>query len=366
MRELLLYYVAYGLMLAAGIWTIGFSSFRHKAERKRYCILWFFIWFLLLGLRHPSMGIDLQYGSSLGYLGQFRNIAKLNWRNLFRYRTAYEPGYLIFNKLLGYLGGDYQILLAACALIAIGSAAVWLYRNSDLPVLASVIFTGLPFFLANYSALRQSIALSITLLAYEMIKQRKKLRFILLVLLAASFHRSALIFLLAYPVYWLRVSKTMRVMSLSLPPVVYVLRFPLFRILSRLFKENAQADYNSAITLFLVLCLVYLFCTLFAHYEDREEQGWCNLFLLACLCQAFGGVYSTAMRVGWYFMPYLALLLPRIIQNTERERWNCDQKNGMIMYLVILACFGAFGLYSLSRGTWAMANPYYFFWQGIG
>ena len=71
------------------------------------------------------------------------------------------------------------------------------------------------------------------------------------------------------------------------------------------------------------------------------------------------------MRVGWYFMPYLALLLPRIIQNTERDRWNRDQKLGMVMYLVILMCFGVFGLYSLSRGTWAMANPYYFFWQGI-
>lgn len=360
-----LYYVAYILLLGYGIWTISVSSFADKRRVKRYYILWFLIWFLLLGLRHPSMGVDLYYGSKEGYLGQFLEIAALDWRNLFRFRTHYEPGYVIFNKLVGLMGGDYQILLVSCALVCIGITAFWLYRNSDLPVLSSVIFMGMPVFLVNYSALRQSIAISITFLAYEMIKQRKKLWFVLLIFLAASFHRSAWLFLLAYPAYHTRVTKAGRVVSVLLPPIFYILRLPLFQILSSFLKEDAKADFNGAITLFLVLLFIYIFCILFAQYEDREEQGWCNLFLLACLCQAFGGIYNTAMRVGWYFMPYLSLLLPRIILNTEADRRYDSQKNGTIMYVVILVCFGAFGLYSLSKGSWAMSNPYYFFWQEV-
>lgn len=360
-----LYYVAYALLLGYGIWTISVSSFADKKRVKRYYILWFLIWFLLLGLRHPSMGVDLHYGGKEGYLGQFRDIAALEWRNLFRYRTHYEPGYLIFNKLLGLLGGDYRILLVSCALIPIGISAFWLCKNSDLPVLSSVIFMGIPVFLANYSALRQSIAISITFLAYEMIKQRKKLWFVLLVVLAASFHRSAWLFLLAYPAYHIRVTKTGRTVSVLLPLFFYLLRLPLFEILSKFLKEDAKADFNGAITLFLVLLLVYIFCVLFAHYDDREEQGCCNLLLLTCLCQAFGGLYNTALRIGWYFIPYLSLLLPRIIRNTEADRRYDGQKSGMIMYVVILVCFGTFGLYSLSKGSWAMSNPYYFFWQEV-
>lgn len=357
------YYVAYALLLGYGIWTISVSSFANKKRVKRYYILWFLIWFLLLGLRHPSMGIDLHYGSRQGYLGRFRDIASMEWRNLFRYHTHYEPGYLVFNKLLGLLGGDYQILLLGCALLCIGIAAYWLYKNCDFPVLSSMIFMGLPFFLASFSALRQAVAIAITFLAYEMIKARKKLWFVLLVFLASTFHSSAWLFLLAYPAYHIRVGKTGRTVSLLLPLVFYILRLPLFQILSKLLKENARVDHNGATTLFLVLILIYVFCALFAHYDDKEEQGWCNLLLLTCLCQSFGGLYSTALRVGWYFMPYLSLLLPRIIRNTEADRRYDGQKSGMIMYVVILVCFGAFGLYSLTNRTWAMSNPYYFFWQ---
>lgn len=358
-----MYYVAYGLMLVAGIWSVNASSFQLKKTRKRYFVFWFLLWSLLLGLRHPSMGIDLRYGSNSGYLGQFERIAGMDWSAIFRYKGQYELGYVIFNKILGYFGTDYQILLLACAITTMGIAAIWLYRNSEIPMLATMIFLGMPFFLANFSALRQVIALSITFFAYEMVKKRKLLPFVLLVFLASTFHRTAWVFLVAYPIYWFRVTKNIRLISLIAPLLVYVLRFPLFQLLSRLVKDDAQPDKNNAIVLFLVFFLIYLFCTLFAHYEDREEQGWCNLFLLACLCQAFGGVYSTAVRMGWYFMPYLTLLLPRIIINTEKEQISRTQKDSLVMYVAICVCFGVFGLYSLSKGTWAMSNPYYFFWE---
>ena len=147
-------------------------------------------------------------------------------------------------------------------------------------------------------------------------------------------------------------------------PIVFVFREPLFRILSQLFKDDAQMDNNGAITLLLVFSLVYLVSALLGHEDDQEEVGARNLFLIACLCQAFGGIFNTAMRVGYYFMIYLVILLPRIVANvyTRAHVFN-NRRIALLMYLGILACFGLFGLYSIERGSWAMSAPYSFFWK---
>lgn len=362
--ELVHYYLAYGLMIMAGVKTLTGYTENRKSKKKYYCIIWASTWIILLGLRHPSMGVDLQYGSTLGYLGQFQIIRNLNWKQILNWSGHYEMGYVIFNKLLGYLSDNYQILLMMSAVISIGITARWIYINSDYPVLSSVIYLGLPCFMMNFSGIRQMIAITITLHAYEMIRKRNFRYFLLFVFLAWTFHRSAWIFVIAYPLYWIKMGKKMRTVSIAIPLITYVFRYPLFQMLSRLFKEDAQMDYNNAITLFLVFWAVYAFTVLFSKENGRDENGWRNLFLLACVCQSFAGVYSTAMRIGYYFMPYIAVLLPKIIANTKLEHGNYKRESELIMYLMIFVCFMAFGLHSIANGSWAMSNPHMFFWQG--
>lgn len=357
------YYVAYGVLLIVGVvfFHIGYNV---PNANKRYCILFAVIWTVLLGFRHPAMGVDLRYGYANGYLGRFVLFAEMDWRELLEFHTHYEEGYLIFTKLLGYISTNGQFLIFVCGAITIITYALWLHKNSTYPMLSVFILIGLPSFLIAYSGLRQAIAIAITIWAFEMIKRKKLVFFVLLVLLAVSFHSSAIVFLIAYPVYHIRLSTVPRFYSLFAPIVVYVFRVPLFEILSRILKRNAQIEDTGAITLFIIFCLIYVFAVAFGHEEDREETGLRNLFLLACLCQAFGSVYNTAIRVGYYFMVYLALLLPRIITNLHgRSESVLAKDNRRMMYLGISVCFVAFGLWQLSRVSWAMSNPYWFFWQ---
>ena len=359
------YLAAYGLTLAAGFLRTKRCETELHRKNKNYCIAFAVIWVFLLGLRHPSMGVDLQYGSPYGYLGRFKYIASMRWVDVFTVRVQnYERGYILFNKILSLLGDHYQILLFTCALIAISLIAVWICLNSDYPGLSAVIYLGLPCFLINFSGLRQAVALAITTISIELIKRKKLLGFVLIVLLASTFHATAWIFLFAYPIYHFRMRKTASIATVLLPPVVYIFRYPLFTVLSRLFKPNAVPDNNGAFTLFLVFWAVYFFAVLFGHERDAEELGLRNLFLVACLCQALGSVHNTVMRVGYYFMISLVVLLPKVIKNSEKTfHGQRGTNNALIMYLAILVCFSVFGLYSIAHGSWAESNPYIFFWQ---
>lgn len=362
---MLIYYSLYALLISAAVLKTAFAE--SVAAKRNYCIFSFLLISLILALRHPSMGVDLQYGGSNGYLGMFGIISESSWNSVFHNKFLnYEKGYVVFCKLIGCISGEQQTILIFCAFISIGAISYLIYKYSENPLLSYSIFLGLPVFLLNYSGLRQVIAIAITAVSYVLIRNKKPLLFVLAVLLAASFHRSAIFFLIAYPVYYFKPMSRLRLFTVAALPAVYLLRSPLFSVLSRLFKDDAVPDNNSAITLFIIFCVIYAFNAVYSDKNDVHGEGLMNLFWLACFCQAFGGVYSTAIRVGYYFMIYLILLLPKTLSSIKNNA-DDNRKTYAVFTMIIFVCFSAFGLYSIyaSKASWAMANPYHFFWQVI-
>lgn len=355
-------------MLILSFWFMRASDGNStEMEKKKYCISFALIWIIILGFRHPSMGIDLGFNNDYGgYLREYIYIGNLSWKKCFTQQILnYEKGYVIFNKMLNLLSDDYQFLIFACASIPMIFVARWIYKNSDDPRLSSIIYLGLPCFAINFSGLRQALAIAITLWAFECIKQKKLNKFVLIVLLASTFHSSALFFLIAYPLYHVRFNKNMSIATMIIPIIVYIFRIPLFVVFSKVFEDNAVIEQSSDTLLFIVFYSIYIFGVIFGKDTDTEEIGARNLFLIACVCQAFGGIYSTAMRVGYYFMLYLVVLLPKIVYNIALPKSQFRKlRSGMLMYIIILLCFGVFGLYSLSiEESWVMSNPHRFYWQ---
>ena len=98
---------------------------------------------------------------------------------------------------------------------------------------------------------------------------------------------------------------------------------------------------------------------LFIDEEDKITNGFLNIFYLAIICMCFSGIYLTAMRVGYYFMVALVIALPNIISRMS------DKNSNIISKLSIGTIFIVYGLYAIYTSTWAMANPYLFFWQNV-
>lgn len=351
--------VCYTLYALIGLSTFVIYGVKSTTlnRRKWICSIYFILLFLMFSLRHPSMGVDLGYGYSTGYLGSFSRICEFSWLEVLTAQVLnYERGYIIFNKFLSLFSQTQQCLLFGTSFIAILPLVYLIYKDSKSPLLSVFVYMGLPSFMMLFSGLRQAIAIGLCALSILYVQRKKLKHFVITILVASTFHKSSFVFLLAYPVYHFPVSKSLRTISFAIPPIVYILRYPLFRIFSRLFKENAVPDNNNAITLFLVFYMVYIFCSLFSD-ESTEVRGLKNLFFVACCIQAIGGVYSTVLRVGYYFMSSAVLLLPLITHRLH------NRSNARIINIVVGTCFVLFGLFSLRNSTWAMSYPYYWFWN---
>ncbi len=355
-----IYFCAYAILIFT-YFLFKSPQMRSKKSEQLICITFFAVLTLILGLRHPSMGYDLRYGEELGYLGMYEYISELSWSKIFSFVSVlnYEYGYIFYNKLLSVISDDPQILLFATTAISIAPVIYVIYKKKVNQLLSIFVYIGLPSFLIIFSGLRQSIAIALCFLSILFIEQKKFFRFAAIVLLAWLFHSSSIVFLVAYPLYYLKLNRNARYLSVLLIPIVYIFRYPLFNILSTLFKESAVAYDTGAVTLLIVFSLVYIFCMLFMDHGNVEHNGYMNLFMCACLCQVFGNIYDTAMRVGYYFMIVLVLLLPKIIYGMKLYT------NRTVSKLAVNACFVAYGLSSIYSSTWAMAYPHIFFWVNI-
>ncbi len=331
-------------------------------KRNRFIYIFFFAYiFLLLALRHPSMGIDLHYGSYEGYLAGFREISKLSWDQVFSntpFRN-YERGFIIFCKLIGSIWVNEQFFLAACAAAALLPLAIGIFMISEDKLMSASIFLGLPIFCLLYSTLRQIIAVGICTLAIACIQKKKPILFILATLIAAFFHKTALVFLVAYPLYHLRLTKAVRVVTVILLPICFFLRENLMLLFTRLLGMTVQLDYNGSFMLFLLFSLIYIIGFWMSDDTKPQQNGFLNIFFLACLVQAFSGIYSIATRMGYYFTLALIFFLPSLVGNAKisnertAARWT------------VIAAFTVIGLYFIYVTTWSISYPYYFFWETV-
>lgn len=352
-----IYYWIYVMFVIIDLSMVFFIEDKKK-RTNILCWVIFAVLFGLLALRHQCMGIDLGYWRNTGYFQSFEYIAEQPWREVFTLEYKhYERGFIILNKLISSIFCDRQFLMAVCAFISIAPVVNLIRKKSDYPIFSAIVFMGIPVFMIYFSGLRQGIAIGITMLGIKFIEEKKPIKFILTVLAASQFHSSAITFLIAYPIYHIKLNDIWKTVSLLSIPIVYLARVPLFNILSKILKESAEAEYNGSFLLFLVFVAVYLYLTALNKDDNKEQNGMINLFYVACICQAFSGIYSTAMRVGYYFMPYLIIALPNTLSSINLKKEN------KIHYILLMGVFILYGYYALSVTTWAMTNPYIFFWE---
>ena len=356
------YFLLY-MLLVGGSWFINHLTADDEVRKKTEVVLLIVLIFLIIGLRHPSMGWDLQYGKYGGYLWSFQNISNNSLLEVFRFNgwLNYEIGFILFNKLISFISKDIQCLLICSALLSLIPIGVTIHRYSRNTLMSVLVYLGLPSFMILFSGLRQGIGISLCCITYPYIINKKPIKFVLLVLIASLFHYSAICFLIAYPIFNFHMGKTLRYISLLGILLVFVLRKPLFTILSKLLKDNAQMDYNGAITLLLVFTLVYIFCIIFLDNDDSITSGFVNCFYLGVLCMCFGNVNQLAMRVAYYYMIALVIALPNIVMSIS------NIKNRMITLISIEVAFFIYSLYALwsSGNSWPMSFPYHFFWEEI-
>lgn len=240
MTGALQYSLLAGVILAL---SLAFSAFVPMSDRNRKAYL-----ILSLGLlAFFSMFHSSDIGNDTAmYINRFNAISESG--NPFSYikSTVMEPGYVVYNFLLSRLVDDPQILFVVSGAIIYFSIGRFLQRYCEAPGLVVYALVAMLYFDTYLTMLRQSLAFAIALVAYPYIERGRPARFLAIMLLAATFHYSALVFLLAYPISRMRERrasscKVLRVMGVAAIMVIAFVGFD--RLLSALLTLFPKYNY---------------------------------------------------------------------------------------------------------------------------
>ena len=114
----------------------------------------------------------------------------------------FEKGYMLFTYVLTRLFSSRQCVLIAEGAIVYLSLARWLNKWCKAPGLFVCLIVEMLEIDGWMSIQRQALAMAILFFAYDMLIEKRLLRFVVLVILAAQFHAVAYVFLLTWPMLW--------------------------------------------------------------------------------------------------------------------------------------------------------------------
>ena len=87
--------------------------------------------------------------------------------------------------------------------------------------------------------------------------------------------------------------------------------------------------------------------------------GLRNLFWLGCASQSFAGLFSTAGRITWYFLPALLVLIPNLLRDARVK----EKQLPVLLTWGIGGLAVLVGLYYFRYDAISAAYPYVPFWR---
>lgn len=322
---------------------IIFCIYREDKLNSKKKIRQNFIWalvpvFVLIAFKSSEIGTDtsgylLSY-ETLGHYGAFESIEDRGYGRV-------ELGYKYFIFFLSIICTIPQTLLFVVGLFVCYALYKFIWNNAQNKCLLLFLFVTMGFFQFAMSGIRQTIAISITLLSYRYIKERKFYWFVSFMVFAWLFHKSSVAFA---PIYFIAnqeiTSKKVAIMF----GAMFVLFFSADKLL--LFAADTM-NYNYGIEktdngymffsiVLLITILVTRTCTQLIAVNTYNKMV-VNTNFISLALWTLRLISRTAERVSLYFMPYTYLGLEEYISTRTISRRR--QYMVIIILLASTLCF---------------------------
>lgn len=188
------------LILAAGTALLGFFLCELHPSRRNdliFTVILSVVMFFFSILRDVSVGIDYPM-----YIGFFQEVCEKGLPFIFSSANVYrlEIGYSLLEYILSFFGSSQLVYAIGIALVCLTLNAVFVYQYSPSVWLSYFIFISFGFFGYTLCTIRHQIAIAIFMFALPHLQNKRFVPYLLIVLLAATFHKSMVIWI---PVYFL-------------------------------------------------------------------------------------------------------------------------------------------------------------------
>lgn len=303
-----------------------FVDIKKVRNKRRYLIVSGVILVFISGFRSVFKGMD----DTLVYYNMYINDVMMTYEQIWQ-NVDKDVFYHIFSKFLSSIyGKNFQCLLITFATIYVGAFCYIVYKESPNSLISFIVLIGMSFFKFSMSGIRQGLAIAFVMLSYFSLKERKLLLFLLLVFIASCFHKSAAIFLVAYPFSMLGFNKKsfflyfILILMFILNGDVLVRQFATeVSVYDERFAEYATTEKSLTYAGFIQL-LLFLGFTLYYYkyfsYKDKDCSTLTVLLVLAIIFQTFAVFIAEMFRVAMYFSMFLVILVPRVIESIPLQK----------------------------------------------
>lgn len=349
------------LILSVVIGGLAISLLPYKEACNRRISKWAGLNLLLYGaLRSTSVGTDVS-----AYANAYLSLPYLMFRDIFTSSTmiSRDPFFYLFMKMLTLISQEPQFMIVVVSAVVAICFSVFVYRNSVNPTLSFAMFIGLRYYSFTLSGLRQALAWSIIMLSYELIKKKKPWQFLAAVALAALFHRSAILFVFAYPLGNMRKIGKMTLLVITIMFANFVTNHILLGLLVKLplLQQYEQYLYKGdPATTGRSTLIIYLLILTFAFVKRKQlikKTGnfhiMYNLSVVGVAIITLASSYANIFRIGYYFVFPIVILLPASINALNK-------KYRMLVNILVLALL-TFQFMIIGPG--AGTDNYQFFWK---
>ncbi|EGT3600236.1 EpsG family protein [Clostridium perfringens] len=336
------------------------NKLKLSEKNNIYLFLNFSMFIFISAFRGRNIGND-----TCKYLDLFN---KIRFKSIIELKDRYEIGYLYLNKMLSLISDNQQIILIVTSCIILICYAYFIKKYSANVWLSVFLFFILGYFTSSMNTIRHQIALGLVLISYKYIKENKFFKFLILILVASTFHSTSIIFLISYPISKLKINFRNIMMFFLFAILGYALFDKIFSfiLLGTKYEYYLKTDYlNGDVRLatvvnILIISTVLLFGIISSNNikKSRDYNIMC-LFLFTSLSISIISLkFNLLDRVADYFQVCIIVYLPNVISKISNQK-----KRIIAIYLVIVMFF----LYGISiqylKPEWNKVFPYSFFWN---
>lgn len=320
---------------------------------------------LLFALRANTIGNDTK-----NYFELFQIIKNYSTQELLNFSLRFEIGFVYLNKLSSLIYDNYFFLQIIVGLFVYSITYKFIKEYSPYIGISIIVFFFARYHDAYMNIMRQAIATGFTLWGYMRLKKGKSKQFLLLVLLAYTMHKSAIVFLLVWPFTKITYKPKYLKYFIIACFTIFVLGGTIITfmiasgILPNYYEDSEYIEGGKiapAIILFMNI-VIFLFFYLNKGYKLKVHKGkqlygsdmtW--LLMIGILIQITALWFANMGRVSWYYSIFNIIAISYAltkIKNSNRIIISICVTISYITYYYIILIY---------RPGWNIVYPYKFF-----
>ena len=243
--------------------------------------------------------------------------------------VATEFGFNYLVKLCQFLTQNDECYLLVLGIFSLATVYLFvkaMYEQSLwFGMSVYLLLTGGYYFL-SLNSVRYYFAVAIALVAMRQVIKGEWIKFVLMVLVGACFHKSLLIILVLYPLARLKWNRWVMGGAIALCASLVVFK-DLYRKLLFLvypYYENSMFDDGSVSVVNILKGAAIVGFALFyyrKYIKDSEaDRFYLNLQIGALMLYCFGSFIPEVSRIGYYLNISLVFLIPNVLKKIENRK----------------------------------------------